>query len=89
MNNDQLSKLVAEKECKIQELDIRIDRIQNELKSSASAHETAEERDKVLQVGIHLEVAITIQSCLTICQLNRLCRMIRWPHRAPFLKTGS
>jgi len=49
LNNDQLSKLILEKESRIQELEIRIDRVQSELKNSTNAHQTSEERDKILQ----------------------------------------
>jgi len=48
-DNDQLAKLVLEKESRIQELDIRVDRIQNELDLVSSSNNDTMEREKLLQ----------------------------------------
>lgn len=49
LNNEQLAKLIGEKEALIQELEIRVERVQTELKTSTGAHQTAEERQRLLQ----------------------------------------
>ena len=50
LDNDQLAKLVLEKESRIQELEIRIDRVQCELRIATANQPDSEERTKLLQV---------------------------------------
>lgn len=49
LNNEELAKLVIDKESRIQELEIRIDRMQSEL-NIATANQDQREREKLLQV---------------------------------------
>ena len=63
MNNEELAKLAIEKESRIQELEIRIDRIQSEL-NLATANQDQHEREKLLQVLHFVKFTINCVSSL-------------------------
>ena len=87
-DNDQLAKLALEKESRIQELEIRIDRIQSELHVATSNHDTVQS-EKLLQV---LPFHIVVHDSLLITldhKHYRQCRATKWPHREQSLKIDS